>query len=122
MISKFNKLYNIIMEELQIDTESNEKYQSLLSKIKNAPLFRDLEYIYKTNKEFIDNNENLILALINNGNAIHLFKNQFRTCPYKKVQDWFAEEDRKYNNSSYLNDADQEYYNAFTNGEGDFFN
>lgn len=117
-MKKFNNLYNLIMEEYSFNKERNDKYWGLLSKIKQAPSQRDLTYIYENNKDFIDNNENLILALLKNANSTHVFKNQFRNSEFQYIQDWFDVQDGEYP-SNYLSDADLEIYRKFTNDEGE---
>ena len=58
----------------------------------------------------------MILALLNNANSIHLFKNQFRNSEFQRVQEWFNEQDGKYSDN-YMSDEDWDTYNDFTNGE-----
>ena len=55
-----------------------------------------LTKIYENNKNFIDNNENLILALLKNANSTHVFKNQFRNSKFQYIQDWFNVQDGEY--------------------------
>jgi hypothetical protein len=112
-MNKFDKLYNIIMEDLTPDLK---KIITIELKLQSAPSNGHLEFIYNTNKEIIDNNENLILALLNNGNATHALKNLFRNCPFKSVQEFFIKQDEPFTDS-YLNDNDADIYKEFTKGE-----
>jgi hypothetical protein len=115
-MKKFNKLYELIMEEYSFDKARNDRYWNLLKQIKSAPSQQVLTNIYENNKEFIDNNENLILALLKNANSTHVFKNQFRNSEFQYIQDWFNVQDGEYP-SNYMSDEDWDTYNDFTNGE-----
>ena len=115
-MKKFNELYKLIMEECTSDKESNTKYWDLFNQIMSAPSQQHLTYIYENNKNFIDNNENLILALLKNANSIHVFKNQFRNSEFQRVQEWFEIQDGEYPDN-YMSDEDWDTYNKLTNGE-----
>ena len=115
-MSKFLEKYNLIMEEYSFDKARNNKYWELLDEIHQAPSQQVLTYIYENNKDFIDNNENLILALLKNANSTHMFKNQFRNSESQYIQDWFNIQDGEYP-SNYMSDEDWDTYNDFTNGE-----
>ena len=117
-MTKFNELYKLIMEEYSFDKARNNKYWELLDKINQAPSQIVLTNIYDDNKEFIDNNENLILALLKNANSTLVFKNQFRNIESKYIQDWFNIQDGEYP-SNYMSDEDLEIYRKFTNDEGE---
>lgn len=74
MLSKFNKVYNLIMEGVMPDfSEASHKAyllrKDLLNKIENATSTKILEEIYETNKETIDKSADLIVAILNNANA-----------------------------------------------------
>lgn len=116
-MKKFNELYTLIMEEYSFDKQRNDKYWNLLDEIKSAPSQQVLTNIYENNKDFIDNNENLILALLKNANSTYVFKNQFRNSEFQYIQDWFNEQDGEYP-ANYMSDEDWDTYNDFTNGEG----
>ena len=90
-MSKFDRLYKLIMEEYSFDKQRNDKYWNLLDQIRQAPSQQVLTSIYENNKDFIDNNENLILALLKNANSTYVFKNQFRNSEFQYIQDWFNE-------------------------------
>ena len=111
-MNKFDKLYNLIMEGLT--PADFGKIISIELELQSAPSNEHLEYIYNTNKELIDNNENLILALLNNGNATHALKNIFRNCPFESVQEFFIKQDEPFTDS-YLNDNDADIYKAINN-------
>ena len=115
-MTKFNELYKLIIEEYSFDKARNNKYWELLDKIHQAPSQQVLTNIYENNKDFIDNNENLILALLKNANSTNVFKNQFRDSKFQYIQNWFDVQDGEYP-SNYMSDEDLEIYRKFTNDE-----
>ena len=120
METKFDKLYNVIMEDLNANEEDQlhgyAKWYLTGGNTHRAPYGENLIDIYNRYKDIIHKYEDLSLAVLQNANTPLYIKKEFKDSPFEEVQEWL-EENEPYSPDS-LSDEDEEYYRDFTQGEG----
>jgi hypothetical protein len=122
MATKFDKLYNVIMEDLNTNDAEEQLHRNVKWYLTGGnsgknPLAADVMHFYERYKDIIHKYPDLILCILNNPNAIWQTKNEFKDSPFEEVQEWF-QENKPYSPSDSLSDEDEEYYRDFTQGEG----